>query len=54
MDTINLLKWCLRVFFWFAVLMGIRRGDLFAIGLSATIFLVIEYYLEDLEATQNK
>lgn len=49
MDTVSNLKWGLRIFFWIAITAGIRQGSLFAIGLCVTIFLLIEYFLEELE-----
>lgn len=49
MFTIDLLKWGLRLFFWIATTMAIRQGSLFALGLCVTIFLIIEYFIEDLE-----
>jgi len=52
MYTIDLLKWGLRLFFWLAMMAAIRQGSLFAIGLCATIFLVMEYFVEDLENTK--
>jgi hypothetical protein len=51
MDTVNNLTWGLRIFFWLAMTMAIRQGSLFAIALCAIIFLLIEYFLEDLSAT---
>lgn len=50
MITIDILKWGLRLFFWISTTMAMRQGSLFAIGLCVTIFLIIEYYLEDLES----
>jgi hypothetical protein len=49
MDTLEYLKWGLRLFFWIAMTASIRQGSLFAIALCAIIFLLIEYFLEDLE-----
>ena len=49
MDTLNNLTWGLRIFFWLAMTMSIRQGSLFAIGMCAIIFLLIEYFLEELE-----
>lgn len=54
MYTLDFLKWGLRLFFWIAITASIRQGSLFAIGLCATIFLLIEYFLEDLEASNSK
>lgn len=51
MDTVDNLKWGLRLFFWFAMTGAIRQGSLFALALCAIIFLLIEYFLEDLEDT---
>ena len=53
MFTIDILKWGLRLFFWIAITLSIRQGSLFAIGLCATIFLIIEYFIEDLEASSH-
>ncbi len=51
MDTVNNLKWGLRLFFWFAMTAGLRQGSLFAVGLCAIIFLLMEYFTEELEHT---
>lgn len=51
MDTVEYLKWGLRLFFWAAMTMALRQGSLFAIALCATIFLLMEYFIEDLEDT---
>jgi hypothetical protein len=48
MDTVTNLKWGLRLFFWLAMTAAIRQGSLFAVALCAIIFLLIEYFLEDL------
>ncbi len=48
MYTIDYLTWGLRLFFWIAMTMAFRQGSLFAIALCATIFLIMEYFLEDL------
>jgi hypothetical protein len=53
MDTLEYLKWGLRLFFWIAMTMALRQGSLFAIALCAIIFLLIEYFLEDLESTSS-
>jgi len=53
MNTVEYLKWGLRLFFWAAMTMALRQGSLFAIVLCATIFLVIEYFVEDLENASN-
>jgi hypothetical protein len=49
MDTLEYLKWGLRLFFWIAMTVAVKQGSLFAIGLCAIIFLLIEYFLEELE-----
>lgn len=49
MFTIDILTWGLRLFFWIVTTLAIRQGSLFAICLCVTIFLIIEYFLEDLE-----
>jgi hypothetical protein len=49
MDTVGNLKWGLRLLFWIAMTASIRQGSLFAIALCAIVFLLIEYFLEDLE-----
>jgi len=49
MYTIDLVKWGLRLFFWAAMTMAIRQGSLFAMAMCATIFLIMEYFIEDLE-----
>lgn len=49
MYTIDLLKWGLRLFFWITMTMAFKQGSLFAIALCATIFLVMEYFVEELE-----
>lgn len=54
MDTVSNLKWGLRIFFWLATTAAMRQGSLFGIALCAIIFLLIEYFLEDLESTTNK
>ena len=51
MDTVNNLKWGLRLFFWFAMTAGLRQGSLFAIALCAIIFLLMEFFTEELEQT---
>jgi hypothetical protein len=48
MDTVSNLTWGLRLFFWLAMTAAIRQGSLLAIALCAIIFLLIEYFLEDL------
>jgi hypothetical protein len=53
MDTVEYLKWGLRLFFWVAMTMALRQGSLIAIGLCAIIFLLIEYFLEDLESSSS-
>lgn len=53
MDTVEYLKWGLRLFFWAAMTMALRQGSLFAVVLCATIFLLIEYFLEDLENSSS-
>ena len=53
MDTVNNLTWGLRLFFWIAMTAAIRQGSLFAIALCAIIFLLIEYFLEDLQHTST-
>lgn len=53
MYTVEYLKWGLRLFFWIATTMALRQGSLFAITLCVTIFLVMEYFVEDLENTSN-
>lgn len=53
MDILEYLKWGLRLFFWAAMTMAIRQGSLFAIVLCATIFLLMEYFIEDLEDTNS-
>lgn len=53
MDTNEYLKWGLRLFFWITMTMALRQGSLFAIVLCATIFLVMEYFIEDLEKTTS-
>ena len=49
MDTVNNLKWGLRLFFWIATTAALGQGSLFAIALCAIIFLVMEYFVEELE-----
>lgn len=49
MDTVNNLKWGLRLFFWIVTTAAISQGSLFAIALCVTIFLVMEYFVEELE-----
>lgn len=51
MYKIDLLKWGLRLFFWITLTLAMRQGSLFAIGLCLTVFLVMEYLVEDLENT---
>jgi hypothetical protein len=46
---IDLLKWGLRLFFWVAVTVTIRQGNLFAMGMCLTVFLIMEHFIEDLE-----
>lgn len=53
MDTHSNLKWGLRLFFWIMMTYAIRQGSLFGISLCAIIFLLIEYFIEDLEATSE-
>jgi hypothetical protein len=53
MDTASNLKWGLRLFFWIAMTASIRQGSLFAIALCAIVFLLIEYFLEDLEVVSQ-
>ena len=48
MDTVNNLKWGLRLFFWIATTAAINQGSLFAIALCVIVFLVMEYFIEDL------
>ena len=49
MYTIDYLKWGLRLFFWLVMTASIRQGSLFAVALCATMFLVMEYFVEELE-----
>ncbi len=49
MDINDYLKWGLRFFFWVTMTMSLRQGSLFAVILCAIIFLVMEYFVEDLE-----
>lgn len=53
MDTVSNLKWGLRIFFWLAITAAMRQGSLFGIALCAIIFLLIEYFLEDLETAST-
>ncbi len=53
MDTVSNLTWGLRLFFWLAMTAAIRQGSLLAIVLCAIIFLLIEYFLEDLSASSH-
>ena len=53
MDTVSNLTWGLRLFFWLAMTGAIRHGSLLAIALCAIIFLLIEYFLEDLAASSQ-
>jgi hypothetical protein len=48
MITTDYLTWGLRLFFWIATTMALRQGSLFALVLCVTIFLIIEYFLEEL------
>ena len=51
MDTVSNLTWGLRILFLLAMTAAIRQGSLFAIAMCAIIFLIIEYFLEDLAST---
>lgn len=53
MDTVEYLKWGLRLFFWAAMTMAFRQGSLFAIGLCVIVFLIMEYFVEDLENSSS-
>jgi hypothetical protein len=53
MHTIDYLKWGLRLFFCTTTTMAIGQGSLFAMVLCVTIFLIMEYFVEDLENTAN-
>jgi hypothetical protein len=53
MNTVEYLKWVLRLFFWATTTMALRQGSLFAMGLCVIVFLIIEYFVEDLENTSN-
>ena len=49
METLGTLKWGLRLFFWLAMTGAINQGSLFGMALCGIGFLIMEYFVEDLE-----
>lgn len=53
MDTLNILKFVLRGFFFLTTFLSLRYGSSIGLTLSLSIFLLMEYFLEDLEQTSK-
>lgn len=53
MNTNDLLKWGLRLFFWIVTTLSIRQGSMVATIICVTGFLIIEKYLEDITDEWN-
>lgn len=49
MNTVNTLQSGLRIFFFLATFLAMRHGSIFGIALSLVVFLVMEYFTEELQ-----
>lgn len=49
MNTTDILQIGLRIFFFLTTFFALRHGDLFGIVLSLTVFLLMEYFVDELQ-----